>query len=638
MKALNAEPGNLRDGIVAVLCTIAVAATGYSLYLDGATRLEAGDAAPAGEIDFRSGDASRRYADRALWERLDAGDIVYNRNSIRTGDGDSGASIRLNDDTRIEMDQATMIVLQINENEIRLQLKAGSLEIRRSKPRYDQALTVGRGDHVLELDSGEVRLESTEDPGMQVTPLLGSVTVRESSRRIRTGDQITLSNSGRSLRQLGIVLLSPAQGDRIAAAPTAAVGSLTPVRLAWKIRGLESNTAAAPAQNAGAAQAKDATVEVSRDPAFETIVQRISDPGNAIRSTASQAPANKDASASVGQQAVELQLADGLYYWRVRQGSERSATGKFRIVPAPAAMRIISPAPGGEIRVDSAQNADAQHAIQFAWSPQSAASHYRLEVFRIFRGADESTLERIVSQKVERDYVRVRLAPGEYRFRVQSFIPGASGRSPSSDLAHFRLVSATADELIGARASVSNSDSDSAPQALAAARDTQPDRPASLDRGNRIGNQGATSTEDTGARGESLREAAPLRLLSPANGAQIDMASKTAIVFRWRPATNAADQTVYRVRFVDLSQGGRRVLFETTTRATSARFDGLHELEHNGSYQWSVVPAGKTATNAESKADSGGAANFRVILSHQPEQPQFLTDGDQTLRTPEAEP
>ncbi|MEQ9362640.1 MAG: hypothetical protein RIF32_00270, partial [Leptospirales bacterium] len=424
MKALNPDSGNLRDALVTILCVAAIAATGYSLYLDGATRLEAGDAAPAGEIDFRSGAAHRRYADRALWERVDTGDIVYNRNSIRTGDGDSGATIRLNDDTRIELDQATMIILQISENEVHLQLKAGSLEIRRSRPRYDRPLTVGRGDHVLELDSGEVRLESTQGPGMHVTPLLGSVKVRESSRRIRTGDQITLTGDGRSLRQLGIVLLLPAQGDRIAAENTAEPGELTPVRLAWKTRDAAALTSprSENENESGSAAPKAAApggyintalpiVEVSHDPNFESLLQRI----QAAR-TEGQIKTNP-------RQDLELRLAAGLYYWRVRQGTERSATGKFRVMPPPELVKIIAPTPDGEIHGDSDNH--TKHNIQFAWSSPTAASHHRLE---IFQDSSDARLERIVSQKVERDYVQVRLAPGEYRFRVLSFAPGDTGR------------------------------------------------------------------------------------------------------------------------------------------------------------------------------------------------------------------
>ncbi len=628
MKAPGSDAGNVRDALVALLCALAIAATGYSLYLEGATRLEAGDATLAGEIDFRSGEAHRRYADRALWERLDSGDLVYNRNSIRTGDGGSAASIRLKDDTRIDLDQATMIVLQISENEIRLQLKSGSLEIRRSRPRYERPLTVGRGDHVLELDSGEVRLESTDDPGMHVTPMLGSVVVRESSHRVRTGDRMTLSSAGRALQELGILLMpatpvssarpNPAGGGKHPTGNSleadAADPELTRVRLAWQYRGAasdsgESPEAQRPAPNdAGNNALKPAVVDISRDPAFTNSLRRVS----------------RTPSGRTGQ--LEVSLAPGQYYWRVSQGSERSATGRFRIAPATTALRIITPAPGSEVRttsrnLETRNTGEANQArneasdVQFAWSADSGADHYRLQIFR--RTQSGESAPPLVDRKVERDYVRVRLAPGDYQFRVQSF--GASaGRSSSSPLTAFRLVSA-----------VKSQQQPSLTEGQASATIDTRKRPLPENR---------KAAADASAAGAKQPQIAPARaavsLLYPAPGQTVDMANQSGIVFRWRPLH--ADRP-HRIRFYDVSRGAPRLLFERTTREGRARFTGLQELEHDGRYRWTVeaLPqAGGAEYTTAGVGDQKAAASFRIILSSQPEQPQFLSQNE----LPEAAP
>ena len=55
-RSASSEGGNLRDFLIALVCVSVIAGTGYSVYVDGNARLEAGDAAPAGEISFRSGE------------------------------------------------------------------------------------------------------------------------------------------------------------------------------------------------------------------------------------------------------------------------------------------------------------------------------------------------------------------------------------------------------------------------------------------------------------------------------------------------------------------------------------------------------------------------------------------------------
>lgn len=608
------DASNRRDSVIALLCAAAIAMTGYSLYLDSTARLEAGDAAPAGLVDFRSGDTHRRYADRALWEGLDAGDIVYNRNSIRTGDANSGALIRLNDDTRIELDQATMIVLHVHKNEIQLQLKAGSLEIRRSRPRYDRPLTIGRGDHVVELDSGQVRLESTPDLGMSVTPGLGSVVVRESSHRIRTGDRMMLSSAGRQVQELRILLLHPRQGDQIV--PVDASGP-TPVNLLWKSRpdtsadsdtpGLEEGDQVAEiARIKRATQAKaPSIVEISRDPNFQSVVKQ-------IRHKAAQATNQSNP----GEQKAELRLTGGVYYWRVRQGSERSSTGKFRILSAPPVLQIIAPTPGGEIQTKS--DATEQN-VQFAWRSIAAASHYRLEIFRANdTSANAAESERMVSKKVEREYIQVKLKPGAYRFRVQSFGPGAA-QNQKSQLVHFRIAP------------------------------NHGQQPENLENNNDLNGTGeiasrVSTTEGAAdpsrdaivaAKSEQSKTSAPatLQILYPGEGQTVDMASETGILFRWRPGR--AGQP-HRVRLFELSNGNRRLVFETTTRDSRVRFENLHELSHGGRYLWSVTPIDQER-GVSGARPAGLNANFRVILSQQPEQPEFVSQSDGATSIQEAE-
>ena len=638
MKAPGSDSGNMRDALVALLCALVIAATAYSLYLDGATRLEAGDATLAGEIDFRSGEAHRRYADRALWERLDSGDLVYNRNSIRTGDSGSAASIRLKDDTRIDLDQATMIVLQISENEIRLELKSGSLEIRRSRPRYERPLTVGRGDHVLELDSGEVRLESTDDPGMHVTPMLGSVVVRESSHRVRTGDRMTLSSAGRALQELGILLMpatriasdhaNPATDDKQPVsnsleANAPAAPELTRVRLAWTYRGAASDASEAPdakrsprndAQNNAS---KPAVVDISRDPAFTNPLRRVS-----------RTPAGR-----TGQ--LEIGLAPGQYYWRVRQGSERSATGRFRIASnsEATALRIIAPAPGSEVRTTARNpevpgNGEARETgdVQFAWSAHSGADHYRLQIFR--RTDSGKSAPPLIDRKVERDYVRVRLAPGDYQFRVQSFGAGA-GRASSSPLTTFRLV-------LAVEAQRPSATDGQASETIATRKRPLPEnRPQnrSVESDDRQSLAAAASAPRT-KRPEIAPARSAVTLLYPAPGQTVDMANQSDIVFRWRPAR--ADRP-HRIRFYDVSRGAPRLLFERTTREDRAHFSGLQELEHDGRYRWTVeaLPQpGVPESAAGGAAGQKAAAGFRIILSSQPDQPQFLSQNESLEAAP----
>ena len=554
-RSASSEGGNLRDFLIALVCVSVIAGTGYSVYVDGNARLEAGDAAPAGEISFRSGETQRRYAARALWEQLDAGDIVYNHNSIRTGDA-SEALIRLNDDTQIELDQATMIVLQIQAGEIRLQLKQGSLEIRRSRPRYDRAITVGRGDHVLRLDSGQVRLESLPDEGMYVTPRLGKVVIQESSRTIQTGDRMLLAGSSGKQETLRIHLLHPRPGLQI---QTAGDANQATVTFLWKTSAADANTSGNIPAN---------IVEVSHDPDFTRIA------GEIIRRDATLE--------SSAEQRAELNLPGGVYYWRVRQGADRSPTGKFRVIQ-PEAVSVITPASGDRIKTKP----DEQAGIQFAWRPVPTARYYRLEIFR----KDQTNAAAVVSKKVEREYIRVALRPGRYSFRVRSFgSDPAAGRS--SPLRDFQIQTGDA-------------------------------APAVAETGDAKKNSIASASQTT-PRTERVA-IIPLRILYPGDGETVDMAKSTGINFHWRPARAG---TTHRFRLFDLTGGGRRLIFETTTRDSRVFFKDLHALAHEGTYAWTIEAAGpQPGASGETNSENEPAqqAKFRVILSDQPDRPEFVS-------------
>ncbi|EPG64252.1 FecR family protein [Leptospira wolffii] len=143
-----------RELQVGAFCFAVLGVSLYLLYFESRSGNGSGKEM-MGTVSFRYKTAQRKFPDRMLWEDLDQGMPVYDRDSIRT-DESSEAIVFLKSGTRIELDPQSMVVLQLKESRENLDLNEGNI-------------LVESGKKVLSVIAGTVGLEAKLGSRFQVT-------------------------------------------------------------------------------------------------------------------------------------------------------------------------------------------------------------------------------------------------------------------------------------------------------------------------------------------------------------------------------------------------------------------------------------------------------------------------------------
>ncbi|PKL19031.1 MAG: iron dicitrate transport regulator FecR, partial [Spirochaetae bacterium HGW-Spirochaetae-5] len=86
----------------------------YFLYRELTARIERTGGEAIGTITFKKRSASRRYTDNVIWEEIEQESKIFNYDAIRTMEY-SSAVIALNDGTKIELDQNTLLVVVLSD-------------------------------------------------------------------------------------------------------------------------------------------------------------------------------------------------------------------------------------------------------------------------------------------------------------------------------------------------------------------------------------------------------------------------------------------------------------------------------------------------------------------------------------------
>ena len=163
---------NRTDYLVVGASALIITACSVLLYADYARRADSGGARRIGTITFKKEVAQRKYQSQVIWEDLDRDAPVYNNDTIRTADL-SEAVISLADGTKINMDENSLILLEMSGKGINIDFSSGSIsadradardQLRDPKPGHATTWILGKTQHrqhVLDV-RGLQKLQATE--------------------------------------------------------------------------------------------------------------------------------------------------------------------------------------------------------------------------------------------------------------------------------------------------------------------------------------------------------------------------------------------------------------------------------------------------------------------------------------------
>ncbi len=526
-----------------------------------------GETEVVGKIYYKDRVAERKFARQALWGGLENGSPVYNYDTLRTEEL-AEAVIELRDGTRIEMDQNTMIVIVFNEDATEISFERGGIRTVREDGEAGE-LSIKSDKGTVDLSSGDVALSQSEDEDLKVTLKEGEAKVSADgqTQELAENQQAEIGEE-LNLRTL-IALQAPAANARTF---------------------LQGGGSVAFRWNTGGGQGA-ATLELATNRSFKSGVRR-------ARSTNGQSA---------------LGLGEGIYYWRVVQGDRVSEVRRLTVVQN-RPLQLFGPASGQAIAVQT-----GEAPVVFSWQANRFASSYRLLLGQTPNLSDAS------ETGVQTTTLSQRLAPGQYYWKIVT-ASGDSRAVTESAIRGFRveqqaqlppprpLAPRSGEELIrkvvaskglsfnwlGGRGLKDYE--------LQIARDAnfgqvvhrgaaktnylswQPGN--SVQDGRYYWRVKAAGTDYSEPRPFRVDEAAELRVVAPAVGELVDLATATrpGVNFSWKKAGFAGNYRVTVATDEGLQQNSRRI----SSRRLSAQVAGLTP----GRYFWRVELLDGTAREA----------------------------------------
>lgn len=100
-------------------------------YSDISRRAELGAREIIGDIHFKYNKIQRKFEKELVWDDLDANAPLSNRDSVRT-DRKSQAILKLKDGTEIQMDEESMVILEITAKNQKINFEKGSINIKKN--------------------------------------------------------------------------------------------------------------------------------------------------------------------------------------------------------------------------------------------------------------------------------------------------------------------------------------------------------------------------------------------------------------------------------------------------------------------------------------------------------------------------
>lgn len=378
-------PGERDDWLFVGGSILVILVLSVALYVDFNLRGGSGSGEIVGKISFKHKTAQRKFDNQVIWDELETETTLYNKDTIRTAEL-SEAVITLKDGTKIQLDESSMIILNITDKSANIDFAYGSVQAKREgAAEGDQAAALNirtQDNKVISIQNSDVKLSRQEGEELSLTVQRGRANVASNGRNQTVGqDERAVLAAEIQVKKVVLKPIAPGDGER---------GFITENTKAFQF------TWEKPAE--------PVTFEVASDRSFGAIVTRQVTPGD---------------------RAV-VNLGDGSYFWRLSVRDARTGQMEFSdmrrftvIRNAPAS--LLSPAPGSTFDFTT-----EPPLVNFAWTKSELAQSYRLEV------ASDPGFQNIVDQtNTTSTSIGRRLKAGNYYFRI-STISDQAGSVPSA--------------------------------------------------------------------------------------------------------------------------------------------------------------------------------------------------------------
>lgn len=525
-------------------------------YFDLHKNINIGSFESIGTVSFKINSIQRKFDSAVVWHSIQSESPLKNKDTIKTYP-ESDAIIKLNDGTEIQVDENTMIYLDVTGKSPNINFEGGSIQINNSKAKNpNQELTVKTKNQTIKFAGSDAKIDSSGNGGnINISLDKGSAVIegKGETKSLKPNEIATLGESGVTTRMAPYALIEPVNQKKFMT-----INSSTSINFVWGATGGNTNT----------------TFELSRLKDFKRVDTRLQNVTSA-----------------------NLNLSPGTYYWRVSGKNpsgviEYSESRKFILIKE-SGLQLYSPSAGANIPI-SAGNPN----ITFAWTPSETVNAYTVEL------ASNSSFSPILKTiPVATNTIRFNnLGEGAYFWRVRT--------KPTSD-GILPVVSNTSSFTVG------SAKIDKTPEDVKKDPVKIEEKEEKKDIAKKIEEKKLEEKkleekkieekkieEKKKIENESIAGLAP-KHISPASGT-IDLNKEKLIRFRWDKVKNAA---YYILKIMDSKKKAKPLITEKTipNSYTLKNFSKLSE----GTFLWEVTPFDKK--NASGKAAWG---KFTIDLTN----------------------
>lgn len=331
-------PGQRDDWLFIGGSALVILIFGALLFWDFNRKNFGGGGEVIGTITFKHRTAQRKFASQVIWDDLDTETPLYNRDAIRTAES-SEAVVTLKNGTKIQLDESTMIVLNISDKSADIDFAYGSVQAKQDQKAGQEvaALNIKTQDNkVISIQNSDVKLSRNEGEDLSLTVQRGQANVQTSDGKTQKVEKDQKATIAAEIQVRKVVLRPTAPDD---GARSFITENQKAFAFAW-----EKPTEAL-------------TFEIASDRSFSRIITRVTTAGPG----------------------TSVALGDGSYFWRL---AAQDKTGKidysdFRrftvIRNAPAV--LLSPVSGAQF-----DYVTDDPLVNFTWSRSETAQGYALEI------------------------------------------------------------------------------------------------------------------------------------------------------------------------------------------------------------------------------------------------------------------
>jgi hypothetical protein len=156
----------------------------YIFYADINKKTGIGTREIIGDVTFKYNKIQRKFDNEVVWEDLDSNSPLSNRDSVRS-DKSSQATLMLKDGTEIQMDEDSMVILEINEKVQKINFTKGSINVKKSKVKGADSASI-----LVESSTGSVKVNDGDIIVAKQNPKALDVAVARGEAEVNIDGQI----------------------------------------------------------------------------------------------------------------------------------------------------------------------------------------------------------------------------------------------------------------------------------------------------------------------------------------------------------------------------------------------------------------------------------------------------------------